>query len=335
MKKCLLLLAALGSCLVTMAQDLIVKTDSTRIEARVDEISTDQIRYKRFARLEGPTYVVPIAQVCYIRYADGFFESYNRTATPVVAPAPAAPAVAEAPAAAPAPTATFVATTPAAAPAPAPAPAAYETKAAEVKQVVAQSVAEESVDRYELGQLYDRNGVRGIVVALNEDRTHGLVMSVDQTMASWSVFRKGNYRLVGASDKMDGEKNMAIVAEYIAKENLSWDDFPAFKWCREKGEGWYLPSIDEVLTIGNNYNGGNRQHNDRHTRSRWNDNIRLAGGSRIDMKRIYYSSTETSDALAMMGVMGIDLPYLYNTTADPKEPIQKYVTFIVRAVHKF
>ena len=89
MKKCLLLLAALGSCLVTMAQDLIVKTDSTRIEARVDEISTDQIRYKRFARLEGPTYVVPIAQVCYIRYADGFFESYNRTAAP--APAPAAP----------------------------------------------------------------------------------------------------------------------------------------------------------------------------------------------------------------------------------------------------
>ena len=141
--------------------------------------------------------------------------------------------------------------------------------------------------------------------------------------------------MVGELVEYSFEKNMAIVAEYIAKENLSWDDFPAFKWCREKGEGWYLPSIDEVLTIGNNYNGGNRQHNDRHTRSRWNDNIRLAGGSRIDMKRIYYSSTEMSDALAMMGVMGIDLPYLYNTTADPKEPIQKYVTFIVRAVHKF
>ncbi len=322
MKKSLLLLAALVSSVVASAQDLIVKIDSTRIEARVDEISTEQIRYKRFARPDGPTYVVPTAQVCYIRYADGFFESYNRATAPaatVVAMPSPAPAAAPAPAT-PAPTAT-----PAQQPAPAPV-------------VYSQSIpvgAEQQVERFDLGQLYDRNGVRGIVVALNEDRTHGLLMSVDQVMVAWSVFRKGNYRLVGADDKMDGAKNMETVAAYIARENLSWDDFPAFKWCRDKGEGWYLPAIDELLTIGNNYNGGNRQRNDRSTRARWNDNLRLAGGARLDMKRLFHSSTELNESLAMMAVMGVEVPFLYNMSPDTNDPIQKHTTFLVRAVRKF
>lgn len=340
MKKSLLLLAALVGSVVASAQDLIVKIDSTRIEARVDEISTEQIRYKRFARPDGPTYVIPTAQVCYIRYADGFFESYNRAAAPATAvvatPAPA-------PALAPAPTTVVAAPTPAPAaapvqqpaPAPAPTPAPAPAPAPVVYAQAGTANVESQVERFDLGQLYDRNGVRGIVVALNEDRTHGLLMSVDQVMVAWSVFRKGNYRLVGADDKMDGAKNMETVAAYIARENLSWDDFPAFKWCRDKGEGWYLPAIDELLTIGNNYNGGNRQRNDRSTRARWNDNLRLAGGARIDQKRLFHSSTELNESLAMMAVMGIEVPFLYNMSPDTNEPIQKYTTFLVRAVRKF
>ena len=103
MKRALLLATALVTGLTAMAQDLIVKIDSTRIEARVAEISTETIRYKRFARPDGPTYVLPTAEVCYIRYSDGFIESYNRTAAPAVAQA-AAPAPQPAPAAQPTPT---------------------------------------------------------------------------------------------------------------------------------------------------------------------------------------------------------------------------------------
>ena len=340
LKNWILLLAGIGCSLAATAQDLIVKIDSTRIEARVAEISTDAVRYKRYARPDGPTYVLPTAQICYIRYADGFMEDYNRAPQAAAAVAQQTPAPTPTPVPAP-----VQAPTPAPAPTPTPIPtvqteAAPAVQAAPVVQpqaapAPAPATSEESVERFDLGQIYDRGGVRGIVVKLNEDRTHGLVMSIDQAMLAWSTFRKGEYCLVGANDRMNGEANMEAVARYIAEHNLTWDHFPAFKWCREKGEGWYLPAIDELLTIGNNYNGGNRQHNNRQCRTRWNENMKTAGGDRLDLKRIYYSSSELNAPLAMMAHMSIEVPYLYNMHEDTPDPIQKYVTFLVRAVHKF
>ena len=37
---------------------------------------------------------------------------------------------------------------------------------------------------------------------------------------------------------------MQTVARYIAENGVAGDDFPVCKWCREQGEGWYLPAID-------------------------------------------------------------------------------------------
>lgn len=76
MKHILLLCAATLAWSAAAAQDLIVRTDSTRIEARVAEVSPETIRYKRFAAPDGPTYVLPVARIAYIRYADGFLERY-------------------------------------------------------------------------------------------------------------------------------------------------------------------------------------------------------------------------------------------------------------------
>ncbi|MBQ8915601.1 MAG: hypothetical protein IJ028_00230 [Alistipes sp.] len=315
MKRALLLATALVTGLTAMAQDLIVKIDSTRIEARVAEISTETIRYKRFARPDGPTYVLLTAEVCYIRYSDGFIESYNRTAAPAVAQA-AAPAPQPAPAAQPTPAPTPQ-PTPAAQPAPAPAP--QQTYYAPVQY---------EITRYSIGQYYDQNGIRGIVVALNEERTHGLLMSLDEVMIEWSTFRKEELCKVGAEDRTNGENNMKAIERYIAEHNLTWDHFPAFKWCKEKGEGWYLPSIDEVLTIGNQYNGGSRAHNDRQSRMRFNDNLKVNGGERIDGKCYYHSSTEFDEKFPMMSHMGLEPPFVITDVA-------KYTKFLVRAVRKF
>lgn len=315
MKRALLLTTALVTGLTAMAQDLIVKIDSTRIEARVAEISTETIRYKRFARPDGPTYVLPTAEVCYIRYSDGFIESYNRTAAPAVAQA-AAPAPQPAPAAQPTPT---PAPQPALVAQPAPAPAPQQTYYAPVQY---------EITRYSIGQYYDQNGIRGIVVALNEERTHGLLMSLDEVMIEWSTFRKEELCKVGAEDRTNGENNMKAIERYIAEHNLTWDHFPAFKWCKELGEGWYLPSIDEVLTIGNQYNGGSRAHNDRQSRMRFNDNLKVNGGERIDGKCYYHSSTEFDEKFPMMSHMGLEPPFVITDVA-------KYTKFLVRAVRKF
>ena len=161
LKRTFFLVAALFSGVAALAQDLIVKIDSTRIEARVAEISPEQVRYKRFARPDGPTYVLPTAQICYIRYADGFIEDYNRTKTPVVAaqPVPEAPAVQPAPVPVQQPQ---PASTPAPQAVPAPAPQATPAPAP-TQSIFAPS--ENYVIRYAIGQIYDQNGVRGIVCA--------------------------------------------------------------------------------------------------------------------------------------------------------------------------
>ena len=314
MKKSTLLLFWALCCGISaaVAQDLIVRTDSTRIEARVTEVSPETVRYKRFSNPDGPTYVLPVAGIDYIRYANGETDRFRQPAAPT--PAPAAP-VAGAPAApAPAPDAPVAAPTPASATAsdpaaPAALPVQYELK------------------RYAVGDYYDFNGVKGVVCKVTEDGLHGMVVSLDEVMIPWSVFRKPDLRTVGAVDRTDGRVNMQTVARYIAENGLSWDDFPAFKWCREQGEGWYLPAIDEVLAIGNNFNGGTRMHYDRQARNRFNDALKEHGGKRMDRLVYYFSSTEQDEKSVYTSHMDMKPPYVVG--------IPKYNKFLVRAVHLF
>lgn len=299
MKKSTLLLFWALCCGISaaVAQDLIVRTDSTRIEARVTEVSPETVRYKRFSNPDGPTYVLPVAGIDYIRYANGETDRFRQPAAP--APAPDASVAVPTPASA-------TASDPAA---PAALPVQYELK------------------RYAVGDYYDFNGVKGVVCKVTEDGLHGMVVSLDEVMIPWSVFRKPDLRTVGAVDRTDGRVNMQTVARYIAENGLSWDDFPAFKWCREQGEGWYLPAIDEVLAIGNNFNGGTRMHYDRQARNRFNDALKEHGGKRMDRLVYYFSSTEQDEKSVHTSHMDMKPPYVVG--------IPKYNKFLVRAVHLF
>jgi len=346
MKKSTLLLFWALCCGISaaVAQDLIVRTDSTRIEARVTEVSPETVRYKRFSNPDGPTYVLPVAGIDYIRYANGETDRFRQPAAPAPAPdapvagtpaapapAPDAPVAAPAPASAPAPeVAAPVPGTPAA-PAPAPdAPVAVPTPASATASDPAAPAAlpvQYELKRYAVGDYYDFNGVKGVVCKVTEDGLHGMVVSLDEVMIPWSVFRKPDLRTVGAVDRTDGRVNMQTVARYIAENGLSWDDFPAFKWCREQGEGWYLPAIDEVLAIGNNFNGGTRMHYDRQARNRFNDALKEHGGKRMDRLVYYFSSTEQDEKSVHTSHMDMKPPYVVG--------IPKYNKFLVRAVHLF
>lgn len=171
MKRTILLsLAALCCALTAAAQDLIVKTDAAKIEAKVIEITPEAVRYKRFSNPDGPTYVLPVAQIHYIQYANGEKEYYTKTipatpltpATPTVPATPATPAVPEAPAVQPVSGGRYV------------------------------------LKQYEIGELYDQNGIRGVICQLSDDRQHGLVVSLDEIYLHWSEFRKPDLRLAGA-----------------------------------------------------------------------------------------------------------------------------------------
>ncbi len=331
MKKSTLLLFWALCCGISaaVAQDLIVRTDSTRIEARVTEVSPETVRYKRFSNPDGPTYVLPVAGIDYIRYANGETDRFRQPAAP--APAPDAPVAGTPAAPAPAPDAPVAAPVPGAPAAPAPdAPVAAPTPASATSSDPAAPAAlpvQYELKRYAVGDYYDFNGVKGVVCKVTEDGLHGMVVSLDEVMIPWSVFRKPDLRTVGAVDRTDGRVNMEIVARYIAENGLSWDDFPAFKWCREQGEGWYLPAIDEVLAIGNNFNGGTRMHYDRQARNRFNDALKEHGGKRMDRLVYYFSSTEQDEKSVHTSHMDMKPPYVVG--------IPKYNKFLVRAVHLF
>lgn len=295
MKKTLLLLiAVLCGVMTAAAQDLIVKKDATQIEAKVTEITPDAVRYKRYSNPDGPTYVLPVADIRYIQYANGEKEFFG-TPQPVSATEQ-------------------VETTPAVVvPPAAPVPPA--------------SGAEYVLKQYAVGDFYDRDGVQGVVWQVSDDRLHGLIVSLDEIYLPWSEFRKPDLCVAGIDDRTDGAANMEKVARYIVENNRSWDDFPAFKWCRDKGEGWYLPSIDELLTLGHNYNGGSRSGNNRQARNKFNDALKQHGGKRMDRLVYYFSSTEMDEKNAYTTHMGLEPPYVIE--------IPKYNKFLVRAVRRF
>ncbi len=68
---------ALAAVASLQAQDIITKRSGEILETKVLEVSTNEIKYKRFSNLEGPTYVVPKAEVTVIQYANKTTEAFE------------------------------------------------------------------------------------------------------------------------------------------------------------------------------------------------------------------------------------------------------------------
>ena len=102
---------------------------------------------------------------------------------------------------------------------------------------------------YKVGDYYN-DGVReGVVFEVSADGSHGKIVSMKQSaeILQWSSDSAEQKRLLGADSETDGAYNTAKV-----KAISGWETkYPAFRWCADLGEGWYLPSIEElkVFTI--------------------------------------------------------------------------------------
>ncbi|MEM6522939.1 MAG: hypothetical protein AAF693_04070 [Bacteroidota bacterium] len=60
-----------------MAQDVIVKKNGDEIEAVVLEVSTSEIKYKKYINREGPSYTINKSEVFMIRYENGTKDVFN------------------------------------------------------------------------------------------------------------------------------------------------------------------------------------------------------------------------------------------------------------------
>lgn len=137
--------------------------------------------------------------------------------------------------------------------------------------------------RYKIGDYYDFNGLKGVVFEVSRDGRHGKIVSLNQSdeQLSWTVDAKEQRRKREAVDTVDGAKNISVIAAVEGWQSK----YPAFKWCAEQGEGWYLPAIDELKSF---------VLNDK-AREAINQTLKAQGGvpifGRSDKER-YWSSTE-------------------------------------------
>jgi hypothetical protein len=77
MKKLTILFVLLTAVLVANAQDIITLKNGNEVRAKVTEISSSEIKYKRFENLDGPTVVIAISDVFAINYENGTREVIN------------------------------------------------------------------------------------------------------------------------------------------------------------------------------------------------------------------------------------------------------------------
>ena len=77
MKKLALLLLLAVAPIFSWAQDIIVTTNSERIDAKVTEVSDKEVKYKRADNPNGPLYVLSTAKIASIVYKNGSVTVFN------------------------------------------------------------------------------------------------------------------------------------------------------------------------------------------------------------------------------------------------------------------
>ena len=328
-----ILIATMLFAFSASAQDLLVKRNGEKVKVKVLKITKKKVEYVRYGT-ELPIYSLPISDIEYIEYPMGDRDTFGRDVK-------SEPASQTAPKEwhGPVPTKDgrlFVEVE---------VPKQQNQTATQsqteeqspkrwhgavshkpIESVIVKPAEDETI--YSIGDIYDKNGIKGVVVMLSDGGRHGLIMSLDEACLAWCNLHRKQQKKVGASDKHDGAKNMQAVEKYITENNLSWSNFPAFEWCRAKGEGWYLPSINELWSAGTMYLGGSRTASKRKARKSFNDSVIAAGGTPLSGVMIYHSSTEDSDArYSLYSHMNSEPPYI--------QPGFKADDLFVRAFHKF
>ena len=274
MRTFMIFVAAISLAISASAQDLLVKRNGEKIEVKVLKVTKNKVQFVRHGT-ELPVYTLPTSEIDYIEYPMGDRDVFNKSS---VASQPKEQ-------------------TPQA------------TNGGEPKRwhgpvpphngvfepVRLPQEANKEAETYSIGEIYEKNGIKGIVVKLENGGKSGVIMSLDESCKAWCTLRRKRVTATGADNRADGEANMKAIEQYIKKNNLSWSDFPAFEWCRAKGEGWYLPSINEIWSAGTIYLGGSRTATNRRFRKSFNARIESAGGTPLSGIMLYHSSTEDKD----------------------------------------
>lgn len=65
------------------AQDVIVKKDGTTILSKVLEVNEENLKYKKFKNLQGPTYSVSLSEIMSVNYENGEKDTFEKINNPI------------------------------------------------------------------------------------------------------------------------------------------------------------------------------------------------------------------------------------------------------------
>lgn len=127
---------------------------------------------------------------------------------------------------------------------------------------------------YSFGDVYPHIGLaEGIVFETSNGGKNGMVISLDEGFEMWST---ENQKITGLY-KVSGFNNTSVIKAI----DPSLSAYPAFKWCANKGEEWYLPIMDELLIFINNSRF-------RYGYESMNEKITNTGGTEFDFTNYGY-----------------------------------------------
>ena len=161
---------------------------------------------------------------------------------------------------------------------------------------------------WKVGDYYNVDGKEGVVFWVDETGKHGKIVSMDQTELRWCTDDEYHKGVTGiATDRSNGMNNLRSIMKIDEWRNK----YPAFAWCADHGDDWYLPAIDELKKL------------------LLNDEVHAKVNGTLEQKRVsvmysmgdmewYRSSTEEDEWYAWYVDMGngstdFDNRYYYNS----------------------
>ncbi len=81
MKKSFLLMLFVALCNMLQAKDLIVTTDKESIDAKIIEVSDEEVKYKKLNNLNGPTFIIKTNKISTVLYENGDVQVFTPSAS--------------------------------------------------------------------------------------------------------------------------------------------------------------------------------------------------------------------------------------------------------------
>lgn len=119
--------------------------------------------------------------------------------------------------------------------------AAKKAEEERIAQMVALGKGRNGV--YQVGDYYNDGTKQGVVFAVSDGGRHGKIVSLEQSKQQWCSDEEFERKIeTGAFDKTNGMNNQRKIQQISG-----WrEKYPAFAYCADQGEEWYLPAIEEL-----------------------------------------------------------------------------------------